>query len=50
MHFWNGNEVIAVFKDKSFEFMYDRKETWKSAVEHGRSLGIPEEQLNFVVG
>ncbi len=50
IHFWNDNDVIAVFKDKIFEFKYDNKETWKNACDYGRSLGIPEEQLNFVIG
>jgi hypothetical protein len=49
MHFWSGNDVIAVFKDKIFEFKYDQKETWKGAIDYGRSLGIPDEQLDFVV-
>jgi hypothetical protein len=50
IHFWNDNDVIAVFKDKIFEFKYDNKETWKQAYDYGRSLGIPEEQLDFVIG
>jgi hypothetical protein len=49
MHFWNGNEIIAVFKDKVFEFKHDQKETWKDACDYGRSLGIPKEQLDFVI-
>ncbi len=49
MHFWNGNDVIAVFKDKVFEFKHNQKETWKDACDYGRSLGIPEEQLDFVI-
>ncbi len=47
MHFWNGDNVIAVFKDKVFEFKYSQKETWRDAFDYGRSLGIPEEQLSF---
>lgn len=49
MHFWNSDDVIAVFKDKIFEFRHDQKETWKEAFEHGQSLGIPNEQLNFII-
>ena len=49
MHFWKGTDVIVVFKGKVFEFQHDKKETWKDACEYGRSLGIPEEQLDFVV-
>ncbi len=49
MHFWNGNDVIVVFKDKIFEFKHDKKETWKDAFDHGVALGIPEEQLDFAI-
>ena len=49
MHFWNGNDVIAVFKDKVFEFKHDQKETWKDACDYGRSMGIPEKQLDFLI-
>ena len=48
-HFWNGNDVIAVFRDKEFSFDHADKGTWQDAVAHGRSLGIPEEQLDFVI-
>ena len=46
-HFWSGKDVIAVFQNKIFEFNYDKKETWKEAVDYGLSLGIPLEQLDF---
>ncbi len=49
MHFWKNKEIIAVFKDKLFEFNYDDKSTWKEAVAYGRSLGIPEDQLDFLI-
>ncbi len=49
-HFWNEKrEVIAVFRDKVFEFNYDNKESWKPAIEHGLSVGIPKEQLDFFI-
>ncbi len=48
-HFWKGNKVIAVFKDKTFNFDYNKKETWKQAVEYGLSIGIPKEQLDFKI-
>ncbi len=50
MHFWRGNDIIAVFRDATFEFKLDQHSTWQPAIEHGRSLGIPDVQLNFVVG
>jgi hypothetical protein len=49
MHFWKGRSIKAVFNGKVFEFDYDDKSTWKDAVAYGRSVGIPEEQLDFVV-
>ncbi len=49
MHFWEGRNVIAVFKDRVFEFNYDKRETWESAVKFGLSIGIPESQLNFPI-
>lgn len=49
MHFWKNREVIVVFKDKIFEFNYDDKSMWSEAIKHGRSLGIPDEQLDFVI-
>lgn len=49
MHFWKGRNVIAIFKDKKFEFNFDDKSTWKPVVEYGLSLGIPEEQLDFPI-
>lgn len=49
MHFWSGNQVITVFKDKTFEFEHDKPETWQPAVEYGLALGIPKEQLDFPI-
>ncbi len=49
MHFWKGRNVIAIFKDKKFEFNFDSKVTWKPVFEYGLSLGIPKEQLDFPI-
>jgi hypothetical protein len=49
MHFWAGTDIIAVFKDKTFEFNYDAKDTWTEVLKYGHSLGIPEEQLDFPI-
>ena len=49
MHFWNGDDVIAVFPDKIYNFKYSDKSTWDDAIKHGLSLGIPQEQLDFVI-
>jgi len=48
-HFWNGDDIIAVFPNKIFNFKHSDKFTWTEAVEHGKSLGIPEEQLDFLI-
>ena len=49
-HFWNNKkEVRVIFKDKIFKFNFDKKETWKPAVEYGKYLGIPEYQLDFPI-
>ena len=49
MHFWqkDSDDVTVVFKDKNFKIKYSDKNTWTEAINHGKSLGIPEEQLNF---
>ncbi|MEK6925370.1 MAG: hypothetical protein AABW71_03995 [Nanoarchaeota archaeon] len=49
-HFWKDKEIIAVFKNKTFTFNYDKKETWNQAIEYGISIGIPKEQLDFPIG
>lgn len=49
MHFWQEQDVIAVFKDRKFEFNYDDKSTWKPVIEYGLSLGIPKEELDFPI-
>lgn len=49
MHFWENRDVVAVFKDKIFRFNYDDKSTWKPAVDYGLSVGIPIEQLDFLI-
>lgn len=49
MHFWQDRDVIVVFRDKMFEVNFDDKETWKDAVAYGLSVGVPEEQLDFLI-
>ncbi|MDQ5949232.1 MAG: hypothetical protein QG589_358 [Patescibacteria group bacterium] len=49
-HFWSTNkDIIAVFRDKLFEFNHEDKESWRDAVAYGISIGIPEEQLDFLI-
>lgn len=50
IHFWNGSDIIALFSgNRQFHFNYENKETWKDVLEYGRSIGIPEEQLDFPI-
>ncbi len=49
MHFWKDKDVVAIFQGKKFEFNYDDKTSWAPAVEHGLSIGIPKEQLDFLI-
>lgn len=48
-HFWEGDDVIAVFHNNTFMFKHSDKSTWKEAVEFGKSVGVPEEQLTFEI-
>lgn len=48
-HFWNDDEVIAVFPLKTFKFKHSDKATWEPAIKYGKSIGIPEEQLDFLI-
>lgn len=45
-HFYRNKELIAVFKKKIFRVSTDES-TWKEIIEYGKSLNIPEEQLDF---
>lgn len=51
MHFWEpGNDnVLVVFKGKSFDIKHSDKTTWSEAVQYGKSIGIPDEQLDFLI-
>lgn len=49
MHFWNGDDVVAVFPDKTYSFKHSDKSTWDDAIKHGLLLGIPLEQLDFII-
>ena len=49
IHFWEGRNVMVVYKDRIFEFNFDDKDNWKPAVDYGLSIGIPIEQLDFPI-
>ena len=45
-HFYNDEVVIVIFKEKIFR-VSSHASTWTQIIEHGKSLNIPEEQLDF---
>ena len=51
IHIWQQgtDDVKVIYKDKIFDIKFSDKSTWTHAVEHGKSLGIPEEQLDFLI-
>jgi hypothetical protein len=49
MHFWEGRNVVVIFKNKKFRFNYDNKKEWELAIDYGLSIGIPKEQLDFPI-
>ncbi len=46
-HFWKGDKIIVVFNDLQFELARDDRSTWRDAVAHGISQGIPRDELDF---
>jgi hypothetical protein len=51
IHLWRSGEdtVIVVFKNKTFTIKFSDKSTWTNAVAYGKSIGIPEKQLDFPI-
>lgn len=51
IHFWESgkDDVLVVFKDKIFHITYSDKTTWTDAIAHGKSIGVPDEQLDFQI-
>jgi hypothetical protein len=48
-HLWEPgkSDVIVAFKNKVFTIKYADKASWADAIAFGKSLGIPESQLDF---
>lgn len=46
-HLYNGNDLIVVFKGKYFNATTN-KNSWNDVLEYGKTLGIPEKQLDFI--
>lgn len=51
MHFWKpgADEIKVVFRNKLFSIKQSDKSTWADAIAYGQSLGIPIEQLDFLI-
>lgn len=51
IHIWyqGKDNVKVIYKDKIFDIKFSDKSTWTDAIEHGKALGIPEEQLDFPI-
>lgn len=47
-HFWNQEDMIVVYRGQMFEQKTHDKTTWEPARVYGRSIGIPEAQLDFL--
>lgn len=45
-HFYREGKLVVVFPKKIF-FLTPKMETWRPAVDYGKSLGIPEKELDF---
>jgi hypothetical protein len=48
-HFWHGNEVLAVFRDKIFKFFHNQERSWRETIGYGISIGIPKKKLDFPI-
>lgn len=51
IHLWRPCEdnVKVIFKDKIFNIKFSDKSTWNEAVAYGKSIGIPDKQLDFPI-
>jgi len=51
IHLWEGgkDDVIVIFKNKIFKIKFSDKTTWADAVAYGKSISIPDEQLDFPI-
>jgi hypothetical protein len=47
-HFWKDNEMIVVFRHKSFQIKKNDKLSWAPVIDYGQRQGVPIEQLDFL--
>lgn len=48
IHFLGDDNIVVVYKDKIFNIKKSDISTWSKAIEYGKSLGIPNKQLDFL--
>lgn len=48
-HFWDSTTIFVVFPGKVFEMSRWDKSTWQPVIDYGQSIGIPTEQLDFLI-
>ena len=46
---YQSDEIKVIFKNKVFTIKFSDKSTWSEAISYGKSIGIPEEQLDFPI-
>lgn len=46
-HFWKDKTTVVIFRGKKFELVSNDRSTWKAAVDYGKGVGIPEDELDF---
>lgn len=51
IHLWmpNRDDIKVIYKEKIFDIKFSDKFTWGKAIIYGKSIGIPEEQLDFLI-
>jgi hypothetical protein len=45
-HFYREGKLIVVFPKKIF-YLTPERDTWRPATDYGKSIGIPERELDF---
>jgi hypothetical protein len=45
-HLYRERRLIVIFPKKIF-YLTPKKETWKSAIDYGKSVGVTEKELDF---
>jgi len=48
-HFWDEYNIVAVFPNKKFIMLRADRNTWDDAIEYGLRIGIPKQQLDFLI-